>query len=133
MGRGPPPTGEVLVLVSIARCPPPPPGKRCRGHCSCSCSGPPISVIRGLSRIRRILAKRRIPDYGLHGHVSAAGADRCSHSYNRRGGDDQKAPPGVPSLSSGALAALQSFARQPTPWPRRCQIASTASADVRSH
>ena len=31
---------------------PPPPGKRCRGHCSHS--GPPIGVIRGLSRIQRI-------------------------------------------------------------------------------
>ena len=49
--------GEVLVLVSTARHhglppPPPPPGKRCKGHCSRT--APPIGVIRGSSRIRRI-------------------------------------------------------------------------------
>ena len=49
------------------------------------------------------------------GHVRAAGAHRYSQSYNRRGADDQKAPHGVLSLNYGALAALQSFARQPKP------------------
>ena len=42
----------VLVLIITARHHAPPPGKRCRGHCSRS--GPPIGVIHGLRRIRRI-------------------------------------------------------------------------------
>ena len=55
MGRGPPRTGggpRHGQHCPAPRAPLSPPGERCRGHCLRN--GPPIGVIRGLSRILRI-------------------------------------------------------------------------------